>query len=572
MSSFDADLVVGAIDPERMEEGGAGPPWRVLDRLEKTAIGTRRAGEAIAVRRSEPAGCVLYGPYWQLPSGTYRLNFRCRSGKPRIPSQPVLGVEVIAMNRVQLAWLDLTAAELSADTGFLEFSVPPALGLGAGDEARLEFRFFHMANADLKISAVGLHTIHKGETRSPSARRWRLLGRLERSAIGKHTRGGVAVRQAERPGCLLYGGRPLLQLPEGHYRLGFRCAIGGVRMPSQPVLGVEIVASRRWQDDRFGSWRPQLDLPTRGGVQLAWADFTAQELSAGVGSVDFAVLSELSLEGGQEVLFGCRLIHLGNADLTVTAVDLQQTAEEEIPPAQPREWRLLGRLVKGAFGARDADCVRVRQGAPKGVLLYGPRSDLQLAEGRYRLSFCCRAGPPRTGTEPVLDLEILARTRWLGTPARNPARSLGKKREGFWRSLLRPRSLRQLRRSFTAEELRAGPVSVEFEVPAELSREGERDVRFEFIFRHLANADLAIDAVNLHEVVATEHRSHNPWRSSAKGKRTNVLIVGNCQAQTVHEAFVRIGELNLRLDAERLARVRQGRIRELRGPAGPEHQ
>ena len=115
-----------------------------------------RSRRGYAVRRREPAGCLLYGPYWQLPAGAYRLSFRCRPGKPRMPSEPVLGVEVIAMNRVQLAWRDLTAAELQDETGSLEFSVPPELGLGAGDEARLEFRFFHLGNADLTITAVDL--------------------------------------------------------------------------------------------------------------------------------------------------------------------------------------------------------------------------------------------------------------------------------------------------------------------------------------------------------------------------------------------------------------------------------
>src|SRR5690349_1607182 len=144
MLSAVADALVDATDSEE----AAPREWRVLGRLEKTAIGVRGADGAVNVRRREPPGCLLYGPYWQLPAGSYRLSFRCLSEKPRLPNEPVLGVEVIAMNRVQLAWRDLTAAELRAETGWLDFTVPPILGLGAGDEARLEFRFFHMGNAD----------------------------------------------------------------------------------------------------------------------------------------------------------------------------------------------------------------------------------------------------------------------------------------------------------------------------------------------------------------------------------------------------------------------------------------
>ncbi len=141
----------------------------------------------------------------------------------------MLGVEVIAMNRVQLAWRDLTAAELQGETASLDFTVPPILGLGAGDEARLEFRFFHLGNADLTITAVDLQGIENEEMRPAPPRIWRMLGRLD-------------------------GGRPFLQLPSGHYRLAIRCGAGPPRMAAQPVLGVEITARRRWRDSRWWSW------------------------------------------------------------------------------------------------------------------------------------------------------------------------------------------------------------------------------------------------------------------------------------------------------------------------------
>src|SRR5260370_38281738 len=100
MSSVVAEAAVGAIASEKE------PPlaWHVLGRLEKTAIGIRGAGGVTSVRRREPAGCLLFGPYWQLRAGSYRLRFRCRPGKPRLPSGSVLGVRVIPINRGQLAW------------------------------------------------------------------------------------------------------------------------------------------------------------------------------------------------------------------------------------------------------------------------------------------------------------------------------------------------------------------------------------------------------------------------------------------------------------------------------------
>src|SRR5262249_51483421 len=225
-----ADLAPEVTDPEEPTRR----EWRVLGRLEKGAIGVRQRGGATTVRRREAPGCLLFGPYWQLSSGDYRLNFRCRSGKPRLPSEPVLGVEIIAMNRVQLAWLDVTAAELGHGAGSLDFSVPPELGLGCGDEARLEFRFFHMGNADLTIDAVDLRGLASEERRPARARLWRLLGGLEKSGIAGRTAAGIAVPRWARAGRVLDGGLPLLQLPEGSYRLSFRCDPGVPRVATQP--------------------------------------------------------------------------------------------------------------------------------------------------------------------------------------------------------------------------------------------------------------------------------------------------------------------------------------------------
>jgi Polysaccharide biosynthesis enzyme WcbI len=536
MLSLDADPVVGALDPERVNDGRAVPAWRVLGRLEKTAIGARGGHGVTTVRRREPAGCLLYGPYWQLRAGTYRLNFRCRSGGPRISGQPVLGVEVIAMNRVQLAWLDLTAEELRAEVGSLEFSVPAPLGLGAGDEARLEFRFFHMGNADLTITAVDLYGTEMAEPRPDPARVWRMLGRLEKTAIGKRTGEGVTVRQADRAGCVLDGGRPFLQLPRGRYRLSFECRAGIPRMASQPVLGVEVVARRRWRDGRSWSWGSLLGLPARGGVQQAWRDFTAPQLRCGSGSVDFTVPAELSLEGGQEVVFGFRFVHLGNADLTIGSVDLRQASEEEAVSTPPREWRLLGRLAKGTIGTREADCVSVRRDEPPNTLLYGGRPNLQLPGGQYRLSFCCGAGAPRLPSEPVLSVEVIARKR----------------------SLLGRSSFLQARHNFTSGALQAESGSVDFDVPAELGREREENISFEFRFLHLGNADLAISAVNLREADRAEASLHDtgvvavprPRSPAIIAPKTNVIIVGNCQAQTVYEALIRTRAFNARLDVK----------------------
>ncbi len=259
------------------------------------------------------------------------------------------------------------------------------------------------------------------------------------------------------------------------------------------------------------------------------------QLRSGWGSIDFTVPPELSLEGGQEVVFSFRFIHLGNAALIITAAELRRV-EEEVATASPRDWRLLGRLAKGRIGVRQGDGVTVRRTEPADFLLHGVRPNLSLPRGRYRLSFCCRAGVPQHPSQPVLEVEVVARDRSFSA--------------GAWRSLLRGRSAVQARAGFTATALVADPASIDFDVLPELSDERGGQIWFELRFRHLANADLTISAVNLHKLVGSEECQPRSSLSFAAPKKTNVLIVGNCQAQTVCEALLRTSEFNARLDAK----------------------
>jgi hypothetical protein len=527
MSSAAADLLAGASDPEAEAERARAPAQRVLARLEKTAIGRRRADGVTTVRRWERRGFFLYGPYWRLLAGHYRLEFHCRCGTPRFPSEPVLGVEVIAFNRVQRAWLDLTAAELDNHAGVLNFSVPPVLGLAAEYEARFEFRFFHTGNADLTISDVTLHGPEIAEQPFSPARSWRMLGRLETTVIAKRRAGQVTVRRADPPGCVLHTGQDLLQLPRGYYRLCFDCAAERERIATDPVLAVEVVAIRRWQDGRRQRpWiRPLLGWGN-GGVALAGRDFTAAELHSGSGAVDFVVPTELALEGGQDVVISLRFLHLANADLRIDAIELREGDSPAGSAEPPMQWRLLGRLTKGSIGTRGPDGVTARSSEPPGRLLYGGRPHLPLPQGRYRLSLACRPGTPRSATEPVLAIEVIARSR---------------------RGFLRARSV-QLRHDFTVDALIGGRLAAEFEVLPELGREHNGEVCFEFAILHLGNADLTVSAVDLHRISDGQEAFRSDAPSVIGHAGLNALLIGNCQAQTIYEALIRTGEFNRRLN------------------------
>jgi hypothetical protein len=139
-------------------------------------------------------------------------------------------------------------------------------------------------------------------------------------------------------------------------------------------------------------------------------------------------------------------------------------------------------------------------------------------------------------SQPVLGVEVIARNRLLRIPALNFIRT---GEAGGLRA----------RCEFTSEALAAEWASLDFDVPPELSCESRDEIGFEFRFLHLGNADLAVSAVNLHEIGGEDLAAKSP-NFLVSPQRTRVLIVGNCQAQTVHEALVRTGEFHDRLDVK----------------------
>jgi len=325
------DIAVEAVSqPVPAQRGGAPRSrWVLLERLESATIGTRAVDGSIAVRRGESAGCFLYGPYLHLPTGCYRLTFRCRSGVPRLTAQPVLGVEVIVLSRFQEDWRDFTAAELADGVGSVDFTVSPEHSLESENEGRFEFRFFHLGNADLTVSAIDLERLPPDRTPAAGPRRWRLLGRLQKSWLGSRAGDGrVKIRRIEPAGILLFGGWPYLRLPGGHYRLTLDARAGRPHRPDRAVLGVEVLGQSRWVARRRLmrlARRPE----TNGSVQ-AQREITAAEIAAGPVAVHFAVPMEMALEAGADAPFDIRLRHLGNAALDIHAVDLLKLDDDRV--------------------------------------------------------------------------------------------------------------------------------------------------------------------------------------------------------------------------------------------------
>ena len=296
--------------------------WRLLPHLDAQAIGTRLPDGSVSVRRAEPAGCFLFGPYWHFPAGRYRLAVEGSARRVRFAAAPVLGVEILVLNLFQRAWRDFTIAELGAGRAELIFDIPPDLAAESGNEARFEFRFFHLGNADFRLTAVDLRSVPENEAAEPDPHRWRLLGRLSKGWTGFRQRSGaVAARRYAPARPLLYGGWPYLRLTSGPYRLTLRYRAGRMPRGDRPVLAVEAIGGSRWRSGR--AWPSVASRLRSREVRLARREFAAAELPLESITLDFMVPPELGLETGGNAPIEIRVHHFGNNELTIEAVDLQ---------------------------------------------------------------------------------------------------------------------------------------------------------------------------------------------------------------------------------------------------------
>jgi hypothetical protein len=360
MVSIMGDLVGAAVaEPGTLPPPGETTPaqWSLLARLESTAIGTRDADGSTRVRRIEPAGCILYGPYFHLPAGIYRLSFRCEAGEPRMAAQPVLGIEIIVLSRFQRGWRDFTAAELQAGGGSLTFEVPPEHSTDSADAGRFEFRFFHFGNAALAITRVELQRLPDNKGSIDGLPRWRMLGRLQKSWIGRRDNDGAVTVSGYMPaGCLAHGGWPYLRLPGGRYRLTVRAVAGRPRDMQEAVLGIEVFGDSRWR--RAGALKQLSRFPETRGIRQLRQDFTAAEITSGEVSVDFAVPADLALETGADAPFDLRLHHLGRTGLKITAVELVRLGEDEAPRIAMPNLRPAGRRRVVIIGNCQSETLR----------------------------------------------------------------------------------------------------------------------------------------------------------------------------------------------------------------------
>lgn len=298
---------------------------------------------SVSVLLPVPAQAFLYGPFLRLAQGRYRLAFRCRVRLPLQGEHPVIGLEVIAQNRILRAWRDFTAAELRGGEQSVAFDVPPELSIEGGVDSPFEFRFTHFGNALLRMVDVTLHAVTQDvppQVQPPALDAWRLLGRLRTV----RRPGGVTLSPLSISRLKLGRSTGVLRLPAGSYRLDFACELKRARQLSGPALEIAV--------------------RTRDGIPLGLGRFDAQDLARGHGSFTFAVPLDVSLDAGVPRNLDIRLRHFRNVSLRLTSLDLRRSSPEI-----------------GTSSAAEPDRTgRVRHAARKRILIFGNCQGNLLAE------------------------------------------------------------------------------------------------------------------------------------------------------------------------------------------------
>ncbi|WP_332116556.1 WcbI family polysaccharide biosynthesis putative acetyltransferase [Azorhizobium caulinodans] len=270
----------------------------ILSTMEVRLPGRRLADGGVAQDLVLPVRLFMYGPFLRLPEGRYCLSFDGDFSAPVQKGHPMLGVEVIAQNRMLRAWRDFTHEELCAGDRSLFFEVPHALSMESGADAPFEFRFTGFGTSRFTITGLTLRTASEAETAAAPPMRWRMLGRLRLVPAS----GPVGLSPVSVSALKFWRSWSPLFLPAGLHRLEVATRVGAVSQPDEPAL--------------------EISVRTRDGGVLGTEVFSSAQLAAQRGSFLFEVPPDASLDSGvpQKIDIGIR--HFRKASLKLDALDI----------------------------------------------------------------------------------------------------------------------------------------------------------------------------------------------------------------------------------------------------------
>jgi Polysaccharide biosynthesis enzyme WcbI len=438
-----------------------------------------------------------------LQAGLYRLRFQCHLSTVIIPAMPILAVEVLVVLDRYQAYRDFTAGELASGSGEMIFLVPAELGSEQKNPPAFDFRFHRLADADIAVTQWDLEPlVCRVQRQTPN--KWRLLWRLRsREAANRHANGNVTVPRAAPASCML-DGPPSFYLGPGQYRLLLTAQATKPKRVAQAVLGVEVLSS--------------------SGEQFSWREFTAADLCHGPAPIDFVIHPWQTIHVGWPITISFNVYHLANADIAISAVELESVAAATSATISVKEWTLTNRVAwRRWFVRKHAATVRIGRSSLHADI----RPRLKLPRGWYRLFTRGRAG---TSSQPVLRISLLAKRYW------RPPRGLRWLFDALrWRLTCTIGILGTAQ--FTARQLSDG-AAFDLEVPPDCAIDAFPEVWFGVEFNPMAPAAIDIDEVRLTAIAkatanASELASAVTAPLTRHRSRANLVMIGNCQAYSL---------------------------------------
>ncbi len=288
----------------------------LLPLMEVQAPGRRNEDGTVSCRLRPPFCQFMYGPFLRLPQGRYRLRFTARPGRGLPGQNPVMGVDVMAQNRILRGWRDFTAAELRTGEQSLLFEVPEALGTGSGNDVGFEFRFTAFGNRELHITRLTLAQMPEEDPALPIGEMsWRLLGRCRRFPWP----GGLTISPLSIGALKFAAPWTPLRLPAGHFNLELAFRVARLRSPKSPALELQLVDHQQ-----------RLIVAKR---------FLGSDLDSGRQSIPFTIPADLGYDAGMPSRLRIQMRHFGTVRLRLDDLRIVkmpgEASQEVATPARP---------------------------------------------------------------------------------------------------------------------------------------------------------------------------------------------------------------------------------------------
>ncbi len=295
----------------------------LLASMEVQAPGRRDSDGGVSYSLFPPIRSMMFGPFLRLPAGFYCLTLSGVPGRPLQKGQPILGLEVIAQNRVLRGWMDVTAEELSRGVLAIYFEVPHELSIESGADAPFEFRMSAFGTCTFKVTRLALRSIDAADMPTSGEMTWRLLGRLRLLPLP----GDLALTPLSIGALKL--GRPWtpLFLPTGFFRLELAFRLYKLRRPDHDALDIRLVNEE--------------------GQAIASEVFSGCDLEGGVASFLFEMPLDMSYDSGAPQKLRVEIRHFGNVTIRLHDLRiLRLSATTEAGESRPR------RLAPKAAGGK----------------------------------------------------------------------------------------------------------------------------------------------------------------------------------------------------------------------------